>query len=1143
MARNSCGTSIYMIDNDYRLIYFNQTLREHFPDLKLGDRCYEMLCGEAKPCQNCPVFKEDSGVSMLYNKLRKKWLEIEAGQIDWPDRGGCNAVFVREIREPALWQREHKSGGRELSGGVDPMTGLYRRNVFFRVAPLFLAEAEPGQYCLMSVDIEHFKLFNDWYGQEAGDRVLGEIGTCLKRLQREGTGIAGYIGGDDFAVIIPNDVQKLQELQDRITSYVKAYDGNTGFLPNFGIYEIEDNSLSVSTMYDRAVIAMTSVKGNYARRTGYYDSRMKEKMEEDHHLLSEVQRALENHEFTFYAQPKCNMGTGRIVGFESLVRWIHPERGLIPPGKFLPLLESSGLITRLDLYIWEEVCSSLRRWLDQGRRAVPISVNVSRIDVYAVDVPAVFKRLMKTYDLDPSLVEIEITESAYTEESQAMTGVVENLRSAGFTVLMDDFGSGYSSLNMLRDVNVDVLKIDMRFLAMDIGSQGKGISILEAITRMANIMGMRMIAEGVETREQVDFLLNMGCTYGQGYYFYRPMPREEYERLLLDEENVDYRGIQARQMERIRLKELFHEDISSDAMLNNILGPVAFYDIHNGQMEILRVNDQYYTLMGTNAVDLEEHRQQVIDEIHQEDRGLILDVFSRAAGQPLKGAEGTVRRRRGDGSYMWLHLRAFFLREQDGHRLYYGAVSDVSEQKRREQLIMDSCLLAREHEAINFLNNHIPEDLILVRREADGYECEILAAGLADRLELSREAYMDILQQWWSLKSSAPEELRVLKQHLDRVWEEERGFREEICLRFENRRRSWIGVEACCIGRDEGERVYLLICSDITYIKKKEQELWLKDRKTESLLQVAGINGWEWDLGEDVLTVTAIVDPEVGSVFCDKDGNSLRKITDITKKVREWENFISGRRELLDFAEKLRQGVCESLYAELCFQGFHKISWLRTSGQVVCDEEGRPATVVGYCMDITEKKEQEQELLRMAETDALTGLYNRQSAISRIDQFLQENPCPRAAFIMLDLDNFKQANDVFGHAYGDQLLIQSGERLKRNFRSEDIVCRLGGDEFVVLCKNIGEEVLKSKLKQMVKEMSVTCRNEEQEIVFSVSAGYAMVPEQGSSFEELYHKADVALFAAKMSGKCLFRKYDPSMKTIRYELAKEKRKEI
>ena len=296
-----------------------------------------------------------------------------------------------------------------------------------------------------------------------------------------------------------------------------------------------------------------------------------------------------------------------------------------------------------------------------------------------------FQELISRYSLDPRLIEIEITESAYVEEYKVITAVVEELRSAGFTVLMDDFGSGYSSLNMLKDVNVDVLKIDMKFLDMDHESVDKGLGILEAITRMANIVGIRMIAEGVESKEQMELLQDMGCTYGQGYYFYHPMPIEVFEQILSDEANIDFRGIKARQIERIRLQELMNGDMVSDAMMNNILGAVAFYDLYDGRLELLRVNEQYCSVTRTTGMDLEEVRKTILDTIFEDDRDQAMEIFSRARQNPIKGAEGDLRSRRGDGTSMWMHLRVFFLREQDGHWLYYGAISDISQQKQREQ--------------------------------------------------------------------------------------------------------------------------------------------------------------------------------------------------------------------------------------------------------------------------------------------------------------------------------------------------------------------------------------------------------------------------------------------------------------------------
>lgn len=597
--------------------------------------------------------------------------------------------FIQDIDDQKKGELKLQDNDRK-DRAKDKLTGLYRKNAFFENAEELLVRHKSDSYCVMAIDIEHFKLFNEWYGQNEGDKFLINIGKQLKQLQEFCDCVPGYIGGDDFVIVLPDDGDLISRLQKEIMEYVKQYGGNAGFLPAFGIYPIGSGNVSVSIMYDRALIALASIKGNYAVRTARYDEAMKQKMEKDQVLLSEVQRALERNEFLFYAQPQCNMMSGKIIGLEALIRWRHPVRGLVPPDEFIPLLEKNGFITNLDLWMWEQVCLHVRAWIDAGNRPVPISVNVSRIDIYAVNVVEVFQSLVARYHLDPSLLEIEITEGSYVEDNQVISKTVNDLRQAGFTVLMDDFGSGYSSLNMLKDVNVDILKIDIKFLDLTKESVGKGVGILEAIVKMAKLMNLRLIAEGVETKEQAEFLLNIGCRYGQGYYFYRPMPVGDFESLIKDPANVDFRGVKARQIETLKLSDLFSEATTSETMLNNMMGGIAFYDIHDGVLELLRVNEQYYRVTGGDPIDLAERRKTIIDFVHEEDKKKALAIFLSAKENLLDGAEGDIRRHRINGEEMWMHIHVFFFREQDGHDLFYGVVSDITEKKMQEQELKSS---------------------------------------------------------------------------------------------------------------------------------------------------------------------------------------------------------------------------------------------------------------------------------------------------------------------------------------------------------------------------------------------------------------------------------------------------------------------
>lgn len=1015
----SGNASVYVIDDEYRLVYFNHLLKAKYPQVQEGDYCYERLCGETRPCHTCPLVRENCGESVFYNKLLEGWVNVETGSLTWPGKGECRIILAAPVREgDALYEdlnristynelkslmqlKRSENQDKGMDKLLDPLTGLYRRRVFFQMAESFLDDAV-GQYCLAAIDIEHFKIFNDWYGQGAGDKLLVDIGAKLHQLEQEKKGIAGYIGGDDFAILMPDDADEIKRLQSCIAEYVKAYGDNAGFSPTLGIYEIEEREYSVSAMYDRAVIAMSSIKGNYAQRICYYDKRMKQRMEEEHLLLSEVQKGMDNGEFVFYTQPKCDLSTGKIVGIEALVRWNHPVRGVIAPGMFLPLLESNGLITNLDMYIWESVCKAVKNWIDQGNRPIPISVNVSCVDIFAIDVVKTFRELVERYGIEPRLIEIEITESAYVERFEAVIAIAEELQAAGFTVLMDDFGSGYSSLNMLKDVSVDILKIDMKFLDLNENSLGRGVSILEAIVKMAHVMGLKMIAEGVETKEQVEFLLNIGCSYGQGYYFYHPMPPEEMEQMVLRDKNLDYRGITLRQITPVRMRDLLDEDVISNVMAGNILGAAAFYDMHGDSLELLRANEKYGIVTHTSMVNLEEQRRDILSEIYIEDREVFRNIFRRAKGNQLKGAEGIVRRRTDERTYLWMKYRVFYLREQDGVQIYYASLTDVSGQK------------------------------------------------------------------------------------------------------------------------------------------QKERDLVMAGRKMESILRQADINGWDWDFAQDTVSISgsAVLFPSFSRRW--QCGGSERMIIENFSQEMLSGELIPGEYgpAVQEFLEAVKS--CPSGHSIQCESpieiGQGRRVWLMAACETLRDENDVPVRAVGYYRNISREHRRVQHLTQMAETDAMTGLFNRQAAIPRIEKYIQNIGDGYAALIMFDLDNFKQANDVFGHSFGDTVIIENARKLKQYFRNDDIICRIGGDEFMVLCKNIRERDLVRKLTKVVEAMTMTYEKDGQSVKFSASAGYVMIPEQGTEFDDLYGKTDVALFAAKLQGKCSFCKYDFHMKTVRHELA-------
>ena len=322
--------------------------------------------------------------------------------------------------------------------------------------------------------------------------------------------------------------------------------------------------LSTLDLLDRSFLAAQVAKSGYRNRVRIFEKSMYLRTDEEYHVITKFFQALSQHEVVFYLQPQCRASSGKIVGAEALARWIKPDGTVIPPDEFIPILEKRGLISDLDMYIWEEVCRWQRGWIDSGHTPLPVSINVSVADILHTDLPKYFENLTDRYSLERGLIKIEITESSYISNATLVRDTVHSLREKGFTVLMDDFGSGYSTLNMLKNLNIDIIKLDAQFLRMDESNEEKSIRILESVTNMTKTIGVPIIAEGVETEKQKDFLLDLGCRYIQGYYFYKPMPAADYERLITNPELIDTSGIRFKSNQQFRLRELLDNNIYSD---------------------------------------------------------------------------------------------------------------------------------------------------------------------------------------------------------------------------------------------------------------------------------------------------------------------------------------------------------------------------------------------------------------------------------------------------------------------------------------------------------------------------------------------------------------------------------------------------
>lgn len=411
---------------------------------------------------------------------------------------------------------------------ISRLTGLYNKHAFYQNAENLMHSNPEKKYLIIVFDIEKFKIINDLFGMAEGDRLLQYFARKLEQIV-DGKGIAGYRGADNFVVCMENTEDcDIEAMEQELHDYINEFPIDIKVQLCMGVYEVIRTDVPVSLMCDRANMAAASVKGNELKHVAFYDDSMRQKLLNDQVILNEMQDALEQKQFQVYIQPKCRVDSEELIGGEALVRWIHPQKGVIAPGEFIPLFEKNGFITKLDFYVWEETCRIIRKWKDEGIKTVPLSVNISRLNFYLPDFENVFEKLLEKYHLTPDDLYLEVTESAYTNESDVIFNQLSQLQEKRFTILMDDFGSGYSSLNMLQEAPVDVLKLDMKFL---LGNDEKKRSeiILESVIKMAKQLGFKIIAEGVESREQCEMLLRLGCHFGQGYYFSRPISADEFE--------------------------------------------------------------------------------------------------------------------------------------------------------------------------------------------------------------------------------------------------------------------------------------------------------------------------------------------------------------------------------------------------------------------------------------------------------------------------------------------------------------------------------------------------------------------------------------------------------------------------------------
>ena len=576
----------------------------------------------------------------------------------------------------------------------DETTGLLNRSGFHKAVEAIIKRdalgIANGEYTMLCFDILKFKAINDTFGTEEGDNLLKYIADSIRDFVRE-EDVTCRPESDHFVIFTHTSGDALEKLIENLLERFSQYDLPFKITCNVGIYVTNDENLPVDTMLDRAVLALSVIKGSYNRKYNYYTEELRNNMLSEQEIVGMMDTALSQKQFIVYYQPQYDHSTGMLVGAEALIRWKHPERGLISPGVFIPIFEKNGLITKIDLYVFEQTCAFLQKCICKGLALVPISTNFSRHDIFQQDFVESLEAIRTKYEVPSKYLRIEITESSIFGENEFANDIVKSLHQYGYIVEMDDFGSGYSSLNVLKDIELDIIKLDMLFLS-EKSDGNRGGTILSSVVRMAKWLTMPVIAEGVETVEQADFLRSIGCDYIQGYLYSKPLLESDYEELLSGS-TIGTKIPKVNLIETLNARDFWNPSSQETLIFSNYVGGAAIFDYYDGKAEILRVNKKYLQEICMNLSEkdlIEADPATFFDDANKE---IYHEMLERAIATMEEQECETWRTLSSDccgEERICIRCSVRVIGKSGNHYLFYATIRNITTEKERYAAILDN---------------------------------------------------------------------------------------------------------------------------------------------------------------------------------------------------------------------------------------------------------------------------------------------------------------------------------------------------------------------------------------------------------------------------------------------------------------------
>ena len=949
------------------------------------------------------------------------------------------------------------------------------------------------------VDIRSFRSINPKFGYAAGNQVLHTVVDAIRAHLCHDLPVA-RLGGDRF--ILLSEGMDLQQASDAFEAMahqanedIKAHNIDHQLVFSAGICYLRPSDYGVPSYTGPLDYASIAHRKAHEEPKNSLQPFTEEDLERDNRRITieqTVDQALASGEIQVWFQPQVDYTYGEVIGAEALARWHHHELGWIGPDEFIPVLEGCGKIHDLDLYIWEEACRCAGRWRSAADgRPVPISVNVSRGEMFEPDLIEHFVELRKKYDLPPGSLHLEVTESAFVEEATKLYAVIEELRANNLMVEMDDFGSGLSSLTMLKDVPVDVVKLDMGFMRSTV-SENRGGVVLGSVVRMLQGLDTPIIAEGVETLEQAELLKNMGCHLMQGYHFSRPMPRDDLEEYMATNSFVE----NTRRREGIgsHIDELLSVDPATSFLFNHAIGGTCYFFAGEGTSESILANDQFYEECGLHRSDFGESKINPIFEVDPEFRATMWRAAAEAHEHGSALCSARVTR-----SGRWLECVIRFLGESSRGDVYSlnilrSGTGDV-------QYLAGTPKERDEAWNIDMLAHLVPNGFIKCDL-SDGLLISYISPTL---LEYSGLTQSDFLRYFHNslVEAIVPADRASFAEEVRESQHSKLPFSTELRLRhgYGDSLRSVRVVANVCDDGMGKEWLYALFMM----LGEPTQA----DDGDDSGASKA--QAFDYDFEADRLTLR------------------LRGLEgELEEKVfEEWSRRLDGANDhvapgsaarLLAMARDLRAhpsagfvDVKAQIRPELGMR------WYHVDYTCEVDENGLASVVHGFARDANDQMGSARWWRQQAETDQLTGLPNRNTIEQEINFIVHTQG--GGMMFMIDLDGFKRVNDELGHLAGDALLRDIAKALRDALRDDDVLGRYGGDEFVAFVPLTGKRFHKTaelRAQQIIDAVGQVRAADGEPAACSV--GVAITSSRENTFYDLLEVADRAMYQSKERGK-------------------------